>query len=159
MNKYIINTVGKRWESRIDRVLFSIYKTDHRNLCIAPPPVTLAPPSICSEFQEQATTSRNPYSSSLLWLTLINGFSYFFWISWQVEVGVISLEIADGAIPTCHAEPLDEQVCGEGREYLSEARVNPWGRMLSVPNERHLGSEWWWGKRVNFCDFRPEFPF
>lgn len=35
---------------------------------------------------------------------------------------MIGLEVADGAVPTCHAESLDEQVCG-GRESPDEARV------------------------------------
>lgn len=26
---------------------------------------------------------------------------------------MVGLEVADGAIPTCHAESLNEQVCGE----------------------------------------------
>lgn len=40
---------------------------------------------------------------------------------------MIGLEVADGAIPTCHAEPLDEQVWGGGREHPGDAWVNPQG--------------------------------
>lgn len=38
---------------------------------------------------------------------------------------MIGLEVADGAIPTCHAEPLDEQVWGGDREYSGDVWVNP----------------------------------
>lgn len=40
---------------------------------------------------------------------------------------MIGLEVADGAIPTCHAEPLNEQVWGGGREHPGDAQVNPQG--------------------------------
>lgn len=37
---------------------------------------------------------------------------------------MIGLEVADGAVPTCHAEPLNEQIWGGDRVYPSEAGAN-----------------------------------
>lgn len=47
---------------------------------------------------------------------------------------MIGLKVADGAIPTCHAEPLDEQVWGGEREYSGDAvstlRASEWSLHL-----------------------------
>lgn len=46
---------------------------------------------------------------------------------------MIGLEVADGAIPTCHAEPLNEQVWGGGREYPGDAGANSQGLRVVPP--------------------------
>ena len=38
---------------------------------------------------------------------------------------MIGLEVADGAVAASHAEPLDEQVWGGGREEPGDVWVNP----------------------------------
>lgn len=43
-------------------------------------------------------------------LTLFNGPTHFLGVGGEVEVGVIGLEVTDGAVPSRHAEPLDEQI-------------------------------------------------
>lgn len=43
-------------------------------------------------------------------LTLFNGPTHFLGVGGEVEVGVVGLEVTDGAVPSCHAEPLDEQI-------------------------------------------------
>lgn len=58
-------------------------------------------------------------------LTLFNGPTHFLGVGGEVEVGVIGLEITDGAVPSRHAEPLDEQIWGQER---------PWGEPGCPPN-------------------------
>lgn len=57
----------------------------------------------------------------LLALTFLQCFSNLDGVSRQVKVGVVGLQVANGAVSPCHAEALDEQLCREEGEKVQWA--------------------------------------
>lgn len=69
---------------------------------------------------------------------------------------MIGLEVADGAVPACHAEPLNGQVWRGGREYPGDAWVNPQDLRVVPPCSMDAILALSGGGAVR--DFRPVFP-
>lgn len=51
-------------------------------------------------------------------LTFFQGLSDLGWVSRQVKVGAVGLQVSNGTVPTSHAEALDEQLCKQEKKNL-----------------------------------------